>query len=100
MRGTLAVRRGSGEDADRPLDHLALAGVGEAAWRLLQRDPAGLGDLVVVVVRRAVDEVAQVEADGLADPPPRAPVPVGHLAELAADRRVEAGLLARLAHGG
>src|SRR4051812_46303078 len=99
MGGTLAVARRSGEDPDRPLDHLALAGIAEPAGRLLQRDPPRLGDLVVVVVRRAVHEVAQEEADGLAHAPPGAAVPVGHRPQLRAHDGVEAGLLAHLPPG-
>src|SRR3954452_19351630 len=99
MAGTLPIRRVSGEEAYGALHHLALARVCERSRRLLQRDPAGLGDLVVVVVGRAPDVVAQEEAHGLADPAARAAVPVRDVAELRADGRGQPGLLAHLADG-
>src|SRR3954452_25479453 len=100
MAGTLPVFFGSGEEPDGALNHLALARIGQRLAGLQQRDPARLGDLVVVVVGGALDEFAQEESNGLADAPAAPAVPVGDVAELGPDRRGEAGLLAHLAHGG
>ena len=56
--------------------------VAERAGRLLQRHPADLLDLVVVVLGVAFDELEQEERDRLADRAALAPVPVARLAEL------------------
>src|SRR5215211_5095059 len=92
--GTLPVRP---QSRQRALDHLPLAGVGELRSRRLERQPARVVDLVVVVVRAALDELAEVEVHGLLDAAAVPAVPVAHIAEPLADRHRDAGLLAYLA---
>src|SRR4051812_2106979 len=95
--GTLPVRPQSRQGA---LDHLALARIRELRPGRLEREPAGVVDLVVVVVGAPLDELAEVEVDGLLDAPPVAAIPVADVAEALLDGHRDARLLAHLARGG
>src|SRR5436305_15236329 len=77
------------ERRERLLGHLALAGVGEAPWRLLERQPLHVGDLVRVLLRQIAEPArlvaAQEEADNLEDPLALPRVDVADAAELRDD---------------
>jgi hypothetical protein len=66
-------------------------------YRLVERHPLRVLDLVVVVVELPAHVVEQEEAHHLRDPPAAAHVPVADVAELLDERRLDAGLLAHLA---
>src|SRR4029453_2535017 len=80
-----------------PCGHLTLARVGQLARRLLQRHPARVLDLEIVVVDLALAVGEEEEPGDLRDPLPLAGVPVAHVAERLDEPRYDAGLLAHLA---
>ena len=77
--------------------HVALARVGQLADGCLDRHPARVLDLVVVVGRRAGAEREQEEAHALGDQAPVAAVVVADLAERLDQLGLDAALLADLA---
>src|SRR5207244_2696767 len=99
-RSYVLLRKGG----ERFFGHLPLTGVGQKAWRVLERQPAHLGDLVAERLAHRAEPAALVadeeERHDLEDPLALPVEPVTNVAELAEQASAHARLLLDLAERG